>query len=130
MMHAENPHMVVTLLASALRDLDVTAIMALYEEDAALSISPGMLCKGTASIRKFYEGFFKLNPNIRYEMKNIAECSDLALFTAKWTTLSPIPAGLPISKTNYQACILRKQANGHWLIALNNPFGVAPALPR
>jgi ketosteroid isomerase-like protein len=125
-MPAQTPQILVTLLCGVLRDLDIAAAVELYEEQATLAVFPGTLCTGKASIRKSLEGLFRAKPVIRFELKNIAECGDVALFTAKWTSSRPPNAAM--SKTNYQAAILRRQPDAHWLIAVDNPWGPAPTL--
>ena len=109
-----------------MRDRDLEAVLELYEEDATLVVYPGMLGKGITAIRTFYEGIFRLEPNIQHGPDAFTEAGDLTLFAARWTILSPIPPNLPFNKTNHHAAILRKQADGNWLIAVDNPWGPEP----
>ena len=123
MMPAKTPRVAVNRLIGALRDHDLQGAVELYEGDAMLAVYPGMVGQGTASIRTFFEGIFRLNTEIRYEVKNIIEVGDLALFTAKWTIIGSLSADLP--KTSHQATVMRKQPDGNWLIAVDNPWGAA-----
>ncbi|MGC9950574.1 MAG: nuclear transport factor 2 family protein [Bryobacteraceae bacterium] len=113
-------------LLSAMHDYDVEAALAVYEEDATVVVYPGMLGKGTAAIRAFFQGIFRLKGEIEHGVEVFTEAGDLTLFVAKWTILSAISPGLPVHRTNYQVAILRKQPDGSWLIAVDNPWGPEP----
>jgi len=112
---------------AALRDRDLEAAVALYETDATVILNPGMLAKGTSSIHAFFEGIFSLKSDPKYEVRHLTEAGDLALFTAKWTIVGPLSPNTQVSRTNYQAVVLRKQADGGWLIAVDNPWGPGAA---
>ena len=124
-MPAKTPRIAINRLIIALSDRDLEAALALYEEDATLVVYPGMQGKGIPAIRTFFEGLFTLSPEVQYEAKIFTEAGELALFSAKWTILSAIPANLPVPKTSYpvHVAILRKQPDGNWLIAVDNPWG-------
>jgi uncharacterized protein (TIGR02246 family) len=126
MMPAQTPRVAIGRFLAAVRNLDVEAVLALYEPDATVVVMPGMLGQGTTAIRSFYEGIFALKPEIRHGAEAFTEAGDLTLFTAKWTIVTPIPPSLPLNKTNYHSAILRKQRDGNWLIAVDNPWGPDP----
>ena len=128
MMPAKTPLIVINRLIAAIRERNLESMVALYAQDAILAVQPGSLVQGTASIRSFFEGLFRTNPENRYELKDFIEAGDLALFTAKWTILSPPLPNVPLPTTNHQAIILRKQPDGNWLIIVDNPWGAAEPL--
>jgi ketosteroid isomerase-like protein len=115
-------------LIAALYDRDLEAAMALYEQEATLAGYPGMLVKGISDIRHFLKGLFSLNAHVRYETGVFTESGDLALFTAKWKILNVITTPLPMPKASYPVhiSVLRKQPDGSWLIAVDNPWGPEP----
>jgi uncharacterized protein (TIGR02246 family) len=125
-MPAKTPRVAINSLITALRDRDLEAVLALYEEDATVVVYPGMLGKGKAAIRAFFEGLFRLKPDIEHGVDAFTEAGDLTLFTAKWTILSAISQSLPVHRVNYHVAILRKQSDGNWLIAVDNPWGPEP----
>jgi uncharacterized protein (TIGR02246 family) len=125
-MLASTPRLAISKLLAAMRALDAEAMLSLYEEDATVVILPGMLGQGKTAIRSFFENIFALKPEIQHGTDTFTEAGDLALFTAKWTIVTPIPANLLLNKTNYHSAILRKQPDGHWLIAVDNPWGPDP----
>jgi uncharacterized protein (TIGR02246 family) len=125
-MPAQTPRVAISRLITAVRDYDIEAALALYEEDATLVVYPGMLGKGKQAIRTFYEGIFRLKSEIQHGAEVFTEAGDLTLFTAKWKILSAISQSLPLNRTNYHVAILRKQTDGNWLIAVDNPWGPEP----
>jgi uncharacterized protein (TIGR02246 family) len=125
-MPAQTPRVAIGKFLTAVRDRDLEAILALYEQDATVVVYPGMLGKGITAIRTFFEGIFRLEPDIQHGVEAFTEAGDLTLFTAKWTIVGPIPPSLPLNRTNYHAAILRKQADGNWLFAVDNPWGPEP----
>ena len=125
-MPAKTPNAVITRLITAVHDRDLEPVMALYEEDATMVVYPGMLGQGKTAIRAFYEGIFRLEGDIKHGVEAFTEAGDLTLFTAKWTIVGPIPPSLPLNRANYHAAILRKQPDGNWLIAVDNPWGPDP----
>ena len=125
-MPAKTPRLAMNSYISAMLDHDLEAAVALYEADATLVIYPGMLAKGATAIRKFFEGLLSIKPDFHYEAKVFTETDDLALFVARWTILGSIPPGLPVQRSNCHVAILRKQPDGNWLIAVDNPWGPDP----
>jgi len=128
-MPAKTPRIAAGRLIAALHDHDLEAAVALYEEDATLVCYPGMLVKGIPAIRTFLEGLFSLKADVRYDTRVFTEAGGLALFTAKWTLLNEVITPLPMPKVSHlvHVTLLRKQPDGAWLIALDNPWG--PELP-
>jgi ketosteroid isomerase-like protein len=68
-----------------------------------------------------------VDSDVEHGPEVFTEGDDLALYTVKWTILGPISLNLPMNRTNYRATILRKQPDGNWRIAADNPVG--PDLP-
>jgi ketosteroid isomerase-like protein len=124
-MPAETPRVVVDRLIAAIRSRDLDAVVALYEDEANVAIYPGMERKGTSWIREFFNSLFGLEFEYRNELQTLTEAGDLALFTAKWNIEGPIVSTFPIARTNYQSLVMRRQPDGMWLIAIDNPFGPA-----
>jgi uncharacterized protein (TIGR02246 family) len=125
-MQPKTPRIAINNLLAAVRDYDIDATLALYEEDATMVVYPGMLGNGKQAIRKFYEGIFRLEPQIQHGVEAFTDAGDLTLFVAKWNIVGPIPPNLPLNRTNHHAAILRKQPDGNWLIAVDNPWGPEP----
>ena len=52
---------------------------------------------------------------------------ELALLVADWTLDAKQPDGAPLRLAGQTADVVRRQSNGHWLFAIDSPFGAAGA---
>jgi uncharacterized protein (TIGR02246 family) len=122
---AMTPRSAADRLIAALYDRNLEAVVALYEEDATLVCYPGMVVKGISDIRNFLKNLFSLNVDVQYETRVFTDAGDLALFAAKWKILNMVRMPLPMPDASYlvHLIVLRKQPDGAWLIAIDNPWG-------
>ena len=125
-MPAHDPQDVDRLFAAALNAGDLDALVALYEPQAALTPEPGKTVPGHAAIREALSGFVAGKPRIEIVPRVIAQTGDLALVSARWKLSMTGPDGNPAEIAGQSVEVLRKQAAGHWLFALDEPFGVGP----
>lgn len=102
-MPARNPEDLHRLFAAALNAGDRDALMSLYAPDATLVPQPGQAVTGTAAIR---------------------EALDLALLYSSWVLRGTGPDGTPVEMTGRGTEVARRQADGTWRLALDNPYAV------
>ena len=107
-MAAQTPRDIFDLLLAAFRNRDVEGAVGLYEADATLALQPGMLGKGTPSIRRFFELLFSMKPKMQFLTQHIIESGDLALVTSEWTIVGPKPPILSSTETHRDTLVLRK----------------------
>lgn len=110
-------------LAEAINRGDLGAAVALYEPKAVLVAQPGQLARGSGEIRAALAGFIGLKPTLRTEKERVVEAGDIALYVGRWTLRGTDPAGKPVEMGGESSDILRRQTDGRWLIALDNPWG-------
>ncbi len=48
---------------------------------------------------------------------------DIAVHFAPWTMTGTAPDGTEIKQTGLSVAVLRKQADGNWLMVIDNPHG-------
>ena len=125
-MPARDPLEVDRLFADALNRGDLDALVALYEPQAALTPEPGKTVVGHAAIRAALGQFVAGKPRIDIVPRVIAQSGDLALVSARWKLAMTGPDGKPAEIAGQSVEVLRRQAGGHWLFALDEPFGVSP----
>jgi uncharacterized protein (TIGR02246 family) len=113
----------VDLLARALNRGDLDAALALYEPNAVLVVQPGRRARGTDELRAALAGFIALNPTLRTDKQHVTEASGIALYQGRWTLRGTDPAGQEVLLGGDSTDVLRQQADGRWLIALDNPWG-------
>ncbi len=125
-MLARTPDEVDTLFAKALNAGDLDALMSLYEPEASLMPSPGTVAVGKAAIRSALAAFIAGKPTITLSARTLSQTGDLALVTAKWALSMIGPDGKPGTFDGQSVEVLRRQPEGHWLFAIDFPFGVTP----
>ena len=54
----------------------------------------------------------------------VAQCGDLAVVSAKWDLAVAGPDGKPAKMPGQSVEVVRRQADGRWLFAIDLPFGV------
>ena len=110
-------------LADALNRGDIDAALALYEPTAVLVARPGQYARGSTELRTALGRFIELKPTLRTQTQSVVEVEDLALYIGRWTLQGTDPSGQVIAMGGESSDILRRQQNGRWLIALDNPWG-------
>ena len=121
-------------LAPALQDIhrkfeaafnigDIDAILALYEPKAVFVASGGEILRGHDEIRTAYEPMFARKAQIRLATSGIIETTDgVVLMHACWTLKGAGPDGVPFEQKGTSAEVLRRQTDGSWRYAIDNPF--------
>ena len=124
-MIAKTPDEVDTLFAKALNAGDVDALVSLYEPEATLMAAPGTVVSGKAAIRGALAQFIAGKPTITLSARTLSQTGDLALVSAKWHLAMTGADGRPTAIDGQSVEVLRRQPEGHWLFAVDFPFGVA-----
>ena len=129
-MAAGTPEEVHRLWAQAFDEGDVDAVVALYEPSATLVFQPGEEpARGTEAIREALDGMlsmFEGKPKFDLRFGKAFEAGeDLALVLSTWTMSGSAKDGSPIEMSGQTADVVRRQADGSWRVAIDNPFGDA-----
>ena len=113
----------VNKLTNALNRGDLEAAVALYEPNAVLVAQPGQVARGSAELRTALAGFIGLKPALRSLAQNVVEVGDIALYVGRWTLQGTDPSGKAITMGGESSDVLRRQKDGRWLVAVDNPWG-------
>lgn len=113
----------VNQLADALNRGNLEAALALYEPNAVLVVQPGQLARGPTELRIALGRFIDLKPTLRSQTQSVVEMDNIALYIGRWTLQGTDPAGQPVTMGGESSDILRRQQDGRWLIAVDNPWG-------
>lgn len=124
-MSPSNPAEPVNQLVKAINEVNLETAVAQYEAGASLVAQPGMTATGTNALRDALAGFIAMKPVLKTESYKIIQSDDIALYISKWNLKGIGPDGKPVQMGGTSSDILRRQADGRWLIALDNPWGVA-----
>ena len=117
------PRDTVDQLTEAINRGDLEAALALYEPDAVLVVQPGRVARGVTQLREALAKFIALEPTLRSEVQEVIDAGDLALYAGRWTLPGIDPAGKAVVMAGESSDVLRRQRDGRWLIALDNPWG-------
>ena len=129
-MAAGTPEEVHRLWTRAFDEGDVDAVVALYEPSATLVFRPGEEpARGTEAIREALDGLlsmFEGKPKFDLRFGKAFEAGeDLALVLSTWTMSGSAKDGTRIEMSGQTADVVRRQADGSWRVAIDNPFGDA-----
>lgn len=124
-MSYSTPEEVIQALFRGLNDGDADAIVVLYGPSAAMVAQPGQIATGTAGIREVMGGFLALNPTVTLEKSEAITAGDLSLVITRWTLEGTDSDGEPVHMEGTATDVMGKQADGSWLILIDNPWGGA-----
>lgn len=113
----------VAQFVNAMNQGNLETALNMYEPGASLVVKPGVVVTGTLALREALAGFVALKPTLTSETHQVVEAGDVALYCARWSLRGTDPAGNPVQMHGRSSDILRRQPDGNWLIALDNPWG-------
>ena len=122
-MKNRSPLEAVAQLVNAMNNGDLEMALSMYEPGASLVVKPGVVATGTVALREALAGFVALKPTLTTESQQVMEAGDVALYCSRWSLRGTDPAGNPVHMGGRSSDVLRRQSNGNWLIALDNPWG-------
>jgi uncharacterized protein (TIGR02246 family) len=113
----------VNQLVEAINRADLEGAAALYEKEAVLVAQPGQVTRGSDQLKNALAGCLAKKPTLRSDAQQVIEVGDIALYVSRWRLDGTGPDGRPISMAGESADVLRRQRDGRWLIAVDNPWG-------
>lgn len=115
----------IVVMTNALQRGDVTAILDTYEPTAVVVGEPGKPATGDAALRAMFAGFIALKPEFTYSGHDVVVAGDVALHLAPWQMTGTAPDGTKVHQRGLSVAVLRRQADGRWLMAIDQPHGDA-----
>jgi uncharacterized protein (TIGR02246 family) len=112
-------------LLSAINTGDISGALALYEKDGVFVAEPGNIARGTEQIKAALEGFAALKPTMTAKSNNTIEGGDIVINYCSWTLTGTDPEGNAVEMEGLSTDVLRRQADGIWLLVIDNPYGSA-----
>lgn len=110
-------------MTHAFENKDIDAVMACYEKNATIVFEPEKPVSDSTQLRMMFEEMSKLNPKFTYSGHEVFIAGDIATHIAPWQMTATAPDGTTIQQSGLSVAILRKQANGQWLMVIDNPHG-------
>ena len=104
---------------------DIEGIMRTYEPSAVVVGQPGAPLQGEAALRTMFAGFVAAKAHFRFDGHEVIVAGDLALHLMPWKMTGVAPEGDPINGAGLSVAVLRRQADGSWLMVIDDPYGDA-----
>lgn len=120
----KSPVETVNSLIAAMHNGDLDAAMRMYEPDAVIVAQPGQIARGRDAVRAALAGFIALKPK-KTEAYQVVEAGNTALYCSKWSLVGTSPDGKRVEMGGMSSDVLRKQPDGGWLVAIDNPWGTS-----
>lgn len=122
-MPATTPEEVHSQFAEYFAAGDIDGIISLYEADAAFMPQPGQTVQGLEAIRSALGAFLALKGEFEMQPAKAIRTGDLALLYARWFIKGTGPDGNTIELRGHTSDVVRRQSDGTWLFAIDNPYG-------
>jgi uncharacterized protein (TIGR02246 family) len=103
---------------------DLEQVMTFYEPECVIVPQPGQVLRGAAAVRQALQGFLALRGTMDLRPRGVFQNGDVALLVSDWTLSGKGPDGQPIALAGTTADVVRRQADGTWRYAIDNPLGV------
>ena len=124
-MTASTPEQVIELFAERLGEGDVEGALDLYDDEATFAVQPGQVVRGKEAIREALGTFAALEPNLTGAIEKALIANDVALVINRWSLDGRRPDGDPVRMAGVSADVLRRDRDGLWKIAIDDPWGGA-----
>lgn len=103
---------------------DLNHLVMLYEDGCSLVRSDGGVGTGHAAVRAVYEPMLATRPRIKLEVVKVVRTgADLALVYNDWTFTATGADGSPIQRSGKAIEVVRRQPDGSWRVAIDDPVG-------
>ncbi|MBS1511875.1 MAG: DUF4440 domain-containing protein [Bacteroidetes bacterium] len=110
-------------MVTAFHNNDIDGVLATYEDDAIVMFEPQKPVTGKANLRAAFIQFTAMKPKFTFSGHEVYISGDIATHIAPWTMIGHLPDGTMIEQSGLSVAVLRKQADGTWLMIQDNPTG-------
>lgn len=110
-------------MVTAFQNKDIDGVLATYEDNAIVMFEPQKPVQGKETLRAVFTQFVGMNPQYTFSGHEIYISGDIATHIAPWKMVGQLPDGTKIEQSGLSVAVLRKQADGNWLMIQDNPHG-------
>jgi ketosteroid isomerase-like protein len=108
------------LVEGAFNSGDADALVALYEEGAAMATPDGTFVHGPAAIREQWSGFIALGGTIQMTTRHAEVVDNVAILSNDWHFV-----GADMEFSSRTSEVARRQPDGTWKYVIDNPYAGA-----
>lgn len=112
-------------MTTAFHEGDLDRIMRTYEPGAVVVGQPGSPITGTPALRAMFANFIAAKARFTFLGHEVIQAEDLALHLMPWRMTGVAPDGSPVASRGLSVAVLRRQADGGWLMVIDDPYGDA-----
>jgi len=125
-MKATTARQVHELFIERFNERDMDGVIELYEPNAVL-LPPGEpeVVTGHTAIRAVLEEILALKGKMENTIVRVIERQDVAILYSRWQISGTGPDGTPVTLGGTTSDVVRRQSDGCWLFAIDNPLGGA-----
>jgi uncharacterized protein (TIGR02246 family) len=120
-MTASSPEDLLQHLLTGLNSGDVDGVAGLYEPSAVLAEDPSHALVGREAIKGLITAFSASHSRFTLHGFEVVKAGDVALVRSRWTVNTVDDSGRPLETTVSPAHVVRRNAAGHWLVAIDWP---------
>jgi ketosteroid isomerase-like protein len=117
------PEDIYPALSEAFNAGDLRALMSLYDPKAVFVIKPGRVTKGPAELHGALQHLIALRGHLSVNPRTFLATDELVLVLGTFTLSGRRGDSMPFERMSRFADVLRRQPDGRWLIAIDNPYG-------
>jgi uncharacterized protein (TIGR02246 family) len=122
-MAAQTPRHVHELFAEHFSAGNLEELMALYDPNAVMEQPDGTVLNGREAIRAHLAGFLALECRMNLTVDKVIQNGNLALLLSNWTLTGADTGGDAIESTGRTSDLVQQQADGTWVLLIDNPYG-------
>ena len=113
----------VNKMVAAFQSGDIDGVLAAYEPGAAIMFEPQKPVSGKEAFRMIFSQVAAMNPRYTFGGHEICVTGDIATHISPWSMTGQMPDGAKIEQSGLSVAVLRRQADGNWLMIQDNPHG-------
>jgi uncharacterized protein (TIGR02246 family) len=110
-------------MTTAFHNGDIDGILRTYEPGAVVVGQPGMPVSGTPALRAMFAGFIAAKARFTFQGHEVIQAEDVALHLTPWRMAGVAPDGTGVAASGLSVAVLRRQADGRWLMVIDDPYG-------
>jgi uncharacterized protein (TIGR02246 family) len=120
-MSCRTPESLMVRFGQLVQEGNLDQLIALYEPGAVFVPAPGVRCEGHEAIRAALAEMLALEPTMEVDIEEVLVSADLALVINAWKMTGTAPDGTIVRQEGRSADVLRRQADGSWLVSIDHP---------
>ena len=114
---------VITNMTEAFQNKDIEQVLTAYEAGAIVMFEPQKPVTGRENLKAAFIQFASMNPIFTYSGHEVYISGNIATHIAPWKMTGKLSDGTKIEQSGLSIAVLRKQADGTWLMIQDNPNG-------